>query len=205
MAILATRRRWLVTSLWAATRSPCSRQRLASIYSSCGSSIGNRRISSRYRDRPDSAVMIGKVAAWAMTAPSLMLCPRHRQAETPDRFHRAGWGRELYRSGTSGNLLRPRTIMRDDHTHLSRAKTSMAASLHRDGEVTVVTHDNVHANNWLQTMRYFRTLQSSCCAHGCSATNYLVPSARRSLTSSEGSSERNTISFSLVGCVMTNR
>ena len=37
----------LVTSLCAASRSPCSRQRLASMYSSCGSNIGNRRISSR--------------------------------------------------------------------------------------------------------------------------------------------------------------
>src|SRR4029077_17505655 len=54
MAILATRRRWLVTSLWAAARSPCSRQRLASIYSSCGSSMGNRWISARYRVRLES-------------------------------------------------------------------------------------------------------------------------------------------------------
>src|SRR5712671_6158887 len=75
MAILATRRRWLVTSRCAASRSPCSRQRLASIYSSCGSSIGNRRISSRYRPRPDSAVMIGKIADWAMTAPSSCSAP----------------------------------------------------------------------------------------------------------------------------------
>ena len=37
----------LVTSRCAASRSPCSRQLLASIYSSCGSSMGNRRISSR--------------------------------------------------------------------------------------------------------------------------------------------------------------
>src|SRR5215510_5314577 len=56
-------------------RSPCSRQRLASIYSSCGSSIGNRRISSRYRPRPDTAVMIGKLADWAMTAPSSCCAP----------------------------------------------------------------------------------------------------------------------------------
>src|SRR5437588_3365039 len=32
-----------------AVRSPCSRQLLASMYSSCGSSIGNCRIVSRYR------------------------------------------------------------------------------------------------------------------------------------------------------------
>src|SRR5215207_1682574 len=54
MAILATRRRWLVTSLCAASRSPCSRQRLASRYSSCRSSIGNRWISTRYGVRLDS-------------------------------------------------------------------------------------------------------------------------------------------------------
>src|SRR5258708_16776104 len=70
MVFWAPGRGWLVTSLWAATRPPCARQRSASINSSCGSSIGNRRISSRYRPRPDSAVMIGNVAAWAMTAPS---------------------------------------------------------------------------------------------------------------------------------------
>jgi hypothetical protein len=40
MAILATSRKWLVTSLWAAVRSPCSRQLLASMYSSCGSNMG---------------------------------------------------------------------------------------------------------------------------------------------------------------------
>src|SRR6266536_6011265 len=40
MAIFATRRKWLVTSLCAAARSPCLRQRLASRYSSCRSSIG---------------------------------------------------------------------------------------------------------------------------------------------------------------------
>ncbi len=37
----------LVTSRCAASRSPCSRQRLASMYSSSGSSIGNVRISAR--------------------------------------------------------------------------------------------------------------------------------------------------------------
>src|SRR6516162_7843028 len=47
MAILATRRKWLLTSLCAASWSPCSRQRLASMNSSCGSSIGTCRISSR--------------------------------------------------------------------------------------------------------------------------------------------------------------
>src|SRR5215471_21551191 len=75
MAILATRRRWLVTRRCAASRSPCSRQLLASIYSSCGSSIGNRRISSKYRDRPVSADRIGKAAARAMVAPFRRLPP----------------------------------------------------------------------------------------------------------------------------------
>src|SRR5580704_9533896 len=67
MAIFATRRKWLVTSRCAASRSPCSRQRLASMYSSCASSMGNRRILWRYRLRPDSAVSIGETAVWAMT------------------------------------------------------------------------------------------------------------------------------------------
>src|SRR5215218_3868645 len=78
MAILATSRRWLVTSRCAASRSPCSRQLLASIYSSCGSSIGNRRISSRYRARPDSAVRTGKVAARAISALSTLKPPAWR-------------------------------------------------------------------------------------------------------------------------------
>src|SRR4051795_11929447 len=62
MAILATRRRCEVTSLWAASESPCSRQRLASMNSSLGSSIGNLRISSRYRDRPPSLASTGSAA-----------------------------------------------------------------------------------------------------------------------------------------------
>src|SRR5215212_2007385 len=78
MAILATSRRWLVTRRCAASRSPCSRQLLASMYSSCGSSIGNRRISSRYRERPDSAEIIGKAVARAMVAPSHCLPPFRR-------------------------------------------------------------------------------------------------------------------------------
>src|SRR5262245_3006288 len=49
MAILAARRRWLVTSLCAALRSPCSRQRFASRHSSSACSMGKRRISARYR------------------------------------------------------------------------------------------------------------------------------------------------------------
>src|SRR6186997_2552521 len=40
MAILATSLRWLVTSWCAASRSSCSRQRLASMYSCWGSSMG---------------------------------------------------------------------------------------------------------------------------------------------------------------------
>src|SRR5580704_18148313 len=51
IAILATRRRWLVTRRCAACGSSCSFQRLASMYSSSGSSIGNLRISCRYRVR----------------------------------------------------------------------------------------------------------------------------------------------------------
>src|SRR5262245_48428533 len=78
MAILATRRRWLVTSLCAASRSSCSRQRLASMYSSCGSSIGNLRISERYRESPDSAVRIGSAAVRAIDVrPPFMKPPDH--------------------------------------------------------------------------------------------------------------------------------
>src|SRR6516165_644175 len=51
MAILATSRRWLVTSRCAASGSSCSFQRFASMYSCSGSSIGNLRISCRYRVR----------------------------------------------------------------------------------------------------------------------------------------------------------
>src|SRR5579863_3841474 len=75
MAILATSRKWLVTSRCAASRSPCSRQRFASMNSSCGSSIGNRLISSRYRVRPVSPDKMGKAAVWAMVAPSLIHAP----------------------------------------------------------------------------------------------------------------------------------
>src|SRR5919112_1556857 len=59
MAILATRRRWLVTSRCAASESSCSFQRFASMYSSSGSSIGNLRISWRYRVRLPSPEMDG--------------------------------------------------------------------------------------------------------------------------------------------------
>src|SRR3977135_2269417 len=51
MAILATKRRGLVTSRCAASGSSRSFQRLASMYSSSGSNIGNLRISWRYRVR----------------------------------------------------------------------------------------------------------------------------------------------------------
>src|SRR3954454_22732924 len=39
------------------------------MYSSCGSSIGNLRISARYLDRPDSPLRTGKVAVRAILAP----------------------------------------------------------------------------------------------------------------------------------------
>src|SRR3954466_7976167 len=57
MAILATRRRWLVTRRWAASGSSCSCQRLASMNSSSFASMGNLRISDRYRLRPPSGDM----------------------------------------------------------------------------------------------------------------------------------------------------
>src|SRR5689334_16084303 len=75
MAILATRRKWLVTSLCAALLSPCSRQRLASMNSSCGSSRGNLRISWRYRLRLPSGVRddgrAGRLAVAALIAAPL--------------------------------------------------------------------------------------------------------------------------------------
>src|SRR5262245_64193239 len=54
MAILATRRRCEVTSLCAACVSPCSCQLLASMNSSSLASMGNLRISERYRCSPCS-------------------------------------------------------------------------------------------------------------------------------------------------------
>src|SRR5262245_61363033 len=45
------------------------------MYSCCGSSIGNRRISSRYRERPPSAVTIGRAATRAILAPSIFFAP----------------------------------------------------------------------------------------------------------------------------------
>ena len=52
----------LVTSRCAASRSPCSRQRFASIYSSSGCSMGNCRICWRYRPSPPSLATEGKLA-----------------------------------------------------------------------------------------------------------------------------------------------
>src|SRR5258706_352549 len=66
MAILATRRRWEVTRRWAAAGSSCSRQRLASMNSSSLASIGNLRISVRYRDRPPSGDITESAVAEAI-------------------------------------------------------------------------------------------------------------------------------------------
>src|SRR5690348_4594378 len=51
--------------------------------SSCGSSIGNRRISSRYRVRPVSPDKMGNAAIWAMTAPSIFWPPRSGRRTEP--------------------------------------------------------------------------------------------------------------------------
>src|SRR5579883_2853413 len=59
MAMRATRRKCEVTSFCAAAESPCSCQRFASMYSCCGSSMGKRRISSRYLARPPLAATDG--------------------------------------------------------------------------------------------------------------------------------------------------
>src|SRR3569833_893930 len=60
MAILATRRRCEGTSVCAAAGSSCCCQRLASMNSSSLVSIGNLRISVRYRDRKPSGVMTAR-------------------------------------------------------------------------------------------------------------------------------------------------
>src|ERR1043166_3055568 len=91
MAILATRRRWLVTSWRAASESSCSRQRLASMYSCSGSRSGNFRISERYRDLGDQAQMAGDQLARGlgilMLPPALgehVLLFRLQKRELPD-------------------------------------------------------------------------------------------------------------------------
>src|SRR5689334_7444924 len=80
MAILATRRRWLVTSRCAASGSWCSCQRLASMNSSSLASIGNLRISDRYRLRPPS----GDITASALAA--MVLSPHFLSDVRADAF-----------------------------------------------------------------------------------------------------------------------
>src|ERR1700733_9127474 len=58
MAIFATRRKCEVTSLCAASISSLSRQRFERDSSSSGDSMGNLRISWRYRDRLPSGAML---------------------------------------------------------------------------------------------------------------------------------------------------
>src|SRR5258706_7893953 len=84
MAILATRRRWLVTSRCAASVSWCSCQRLASMNSSSLASIGNLRISDRYRLRPPS----GDITASALAA---MVHPLTLHADARADAHRCAW------------------------------------------------------------------------------------------------------------------
>src|SRR5438132_862023 len=91
MAILATSLRWLVTSFCAASRSSCSRQRLASMYSCWGSSIGNLRISARYLDSPDSPLRTGSVAVRAMQR----LASKGRQRGLAFGAEMAGLGLEM--------------------------------------------------------------------------------------------------------------
>src|SRR5579863_6978352 len=71
MAILATRRRWLVTSRRAASGSPCSFRRLANMNSSSGVRSGNLRISLKYRESPASLERAGRPRL-------LMLSPQFR-------------------------------------------------------------------------------------------------------------------------------
>src|SRR3569623_169967 len=72
MAILATSRRWLVTSRCAASGSSCSCQRLASMNSSSLASIGNLRISDRYRLRPPSGDMTARALAAMVLSPQFL-------------------------------------------------------------------------------------------------------------------------------------
>src|SRR5713101_5418079 len=82
MAILATRRRWLVTSRWAASGSSCSRHRLASMYSSSGASIGNLRISRRYLPWFPSVELLGRAGVLAIGSQFLAAAAAARTAET---------------------------------------------------------------------------------------------------------------------------
>src|SRR6185312_4892291 len=76
MAIFATRRRWEVTSLCAASISSWSRHRLESESSSSGDSIGNLRISWRYRERlPSGATLITAEATERSFGRQLGPCP----------------------------------------------------------------------------------------------------------------------------------
>src|SRR5260370_16594696 len=85
MGILATRRKWVVTRRWGASGSSCSRQRLASMYSSSGASIGNLRISRRYRPRFPSVEMLGRAEVVAMALRSLPRDPLRQPLIHPAR------------------------------------------------------------------------------------------------------------------------
>ena len=58
MAIFATSRRWLVTSVCAACSSPWSAHRFANAYSSSAPNIGNLRIFCKYRAKLRSGEML---------------------------------------------------------------------------------------------------------------------------------------------------
>src|SRR5688572_9016527 len=88
MAMRVTRRRCEVTSLWAALLSACSCQRLASMNSSSGSSIGNLRISSRYRTSPpESAAIVGSFAIISPSNRRLHDGASCSNRSPPDRLH----------------------------------------------------------------------------------------------------------------------
>src|SRR3954468_16314817 len=72
MAIFATRRRWLVTRRWAAAGASCSCQALASMNSSSLASIGNLRISDRYRLRPPSGDITARALAAMVLSPQFL-------------------------------------------------------------------------------------------------------------------------------------
>src|ERR1700751_724733 len=122
MAILATSRRWLVTSLCAASGSSCCCQRLASMNSSSFASMGNFRISERYRLRPPSGDITASVFA-AMDYP--LKINRHRAVARGSR-------------STSGSPNHPHRIevaVELDVGERSECPTSPVGYLDADGGV----------------------------------------------------------------------
>src|SRR5262249_30251279 len=93
--------RWLVTSWCAASGSWCSCQRLASMNSSSLASIGNLRISARYRLRPPSGDITASALAAAMVYPLTLLVGRPDRRACSARAPPAAPSTPLDRYGTA--------------------------------------------------------------------------------------------------------